>query len=123
MTKEFEAIEQDAIDSPVKDIKWYGKEDQTDYSSIHDDGKGEPVVVRLFEFKFRPGLEKEPTKEELLTTEYRKQIKVSLWADGLRQVAEPRVHIDKEGCKIFVPAVAATGHSFLDTPKLLQEYV
>lgn len=119
----FEAIEQDAIDAPVDNIKWYGKEDRTEDASIHDKGEGEPVVIRLFEFKFRPDLKATPTKEELITPEYLKQIDISLWSDGLRRVMEPRVEISEMGCKVFVPAVAATGQSYLDTPKLLQEYI
>ena len=118
----FEAIEQDAVDSPVENIKWYGKEDQTDTSTIHDKGQGEGVVIRLFEFSFKPGI-KTPTKEELLTPEYIQQIDIQLWSDGLRRAMEPRVHIDDKGCKIFVPCVAATGQSFMETPKLLQEWL
>lgn len=119
----FEAVEKNAVDSPVDNIKWYGKEDRTEDESVHDKGTGEPVVIRLFEFKFRPGLEKTPTKEELLTPEYLKQIDITLWGDGLRRVMQPRTHITEEGCKIFVPCQAATGHSFLDQPKLLQEWI
>jgi hypothetical protein len=120
--KTFEAIEQDALNSPVQDIKWYGKEDQTDDQSIHDSGSGEAVVIRLFEFQFKPGI-KTPVKEELLTPEYLKQVDIQLWGDGLRRVMEPRTHITKEGCKIFVPCVAATGQSHLEAPKLLQEWI
>src|SRR3990167_1769293 len=119
----FELVEEDAIDAPVKDIKWYGKEDKTEEKSIHDKGTGDPVLIRLFEFRFPPTLEVLPTKEQLLTPEYIKHLKVQLWADGLRLVMEPRVMIDKEGCKIFAPCVAATGLSFLQEPKLLQEWI
>lgn len=103
--------------------KWYGKEDRTDEKSIHDRGVGEPVVIRLFEFTFPLTLEILPTKEQLLTPEYIRHIQTQLWVDGLRLVMEPRVVIDKEGCKIFAPCVAATGQSFLQEPKLLQEWI
>lgn len=122
-TETFEAVEQDAIDAPVKDIKWYGKEDRTEDSSIHDKGAGEPIVIRLFEFKFPPTLERLPTEEELLTPEYMKHLNATLWGDALRIVMKPRTNITKEGCKIFVPCQAATGHSFLEAPKLLQEWI
>ena len=118
----FEVVEENAIETN-SDIKWYGKEDRTEEKSIHDKGKGEPVVIRLFEFKFRPDLERLPTKEELLTPEYIKQLNTLLWADALRMVLEPRVEIKKEGCKIFVPCRATTGNSFLEEPKLLQEWI
>lgn len=123
MSKSFEVIEENAVDSPVENIKWYGKEDQTDTESIHDKGKGEPVTIRLFEFKFPPTLDKLPTKEEILTPEYIRHLHAQLWADALRMVLEPRVFISKEGCKIFVPCQARTGQSFLDNPKLLQEWI
>ncbi len=111
------------IDSPVENIKWYGKQDQTDYTDIHDTGKGEPVVIRLFEFKFRPDLTETPTKEQLITPEYLKHIDTLLWADALKRVLDPRVEITKEGCKIFVPCIAKSGQSHLDAPKLLQEWL
>lgn len=122
LPKSFELVEEDAVGAPVKDIKWYGKEDQTDFSEFNDKGQGEKVLIRLFEFKFRPDLEKLPTKEEILTPEYTNHLKNLLWGDGLRVVLEPRIHIDKEGCKIFVPCQAALGQTFLEEAKLLQEY-
>lgn len=121
MTKNFEV---GLHDEDLKaEHKWYGKEDQTEDSSIHDKGKGEPIVIRRFEFKFRPDLQKEPTKEELLTPDYMKSIKAQLWSDGLRMVLEPRVSITKEGCNIFVPCQATTGNSFIEEPKYLQEWI
>lgn len=115
------------VDLEDKELKashrWFGKEDQTEDKSIHDKGKGEPIVIRQFEFKFRPDLEKLPTKEELLTPDYMKNIKTQLWADGLRLVLEPRVAITKEGCNIFVPCQATTGNSFIEEPKYLQEWL
>lgn len=119
---EFRAVERNAPETGT-DIDWYGKEDQTEASSIHDKGQGEPVVVRLFEFKFRPDLARVPTKEEILTKSYIEAVDGELWGDGLRRVAEPRVNITKEGCQIFVPCVAATGQSHLEEPKLLQEWL
>ena len=122
-TKNFEAIEFDAKDSPVKDIKWYGREDQTGDSSIHDTGKGEAIVIRQFEFKLNPTLEKLPTAEEIITPEYLKDLNIQLWADGLRLVMKPRVAIDKEKCIIFAPCQARAGSTILEEPKLLQEWI
>ena len=119
----FELVEENAIDSPVKDIKWYGKEDQTEEKSIHDKGKGEPVLIRLFEFRLSPLLETLPTKEQILTPEYIKHLQVQLWSDGLRLIMEPRVVIDKESIKIFAPCQATMGNNFLEEPKLLQEWI
>jgi len=102
--------------------KWYGKEDRTDEAEMHDKGKGEPILIRLFEFKFPATLEHLPTKEEILTPEYIKHLRTQLWADGLRLVIDPQVAIDKAGCKIFAPCQATTGNNFLDTPKTIQEW-
>ncbi len=119
----FDVIEKDAIDAPVKDIKWYGREDRTEDKSIHDVGKGEAIVLRLFEYKFPPNNERIFTKEEMLTPQYLKDLKTQLWADGFRLVMEPRVNITKEMCQVFAPCQATTGNSFLEEPKLLQEWI
>jgi|SRR3990167_1593109 len=117
----FELTQKEDVD--FGEHKWYGKEDQTEDKSIHDKGKGEPVLIRLFEYRFPPTLEVLPTKEQILTPEYIKQIKVQLWGDGLRLIMEPRVFIDKESCKVFAPCQATTNNSFPETPKLLQEWM
>lgn len=119
----FEAVEHDAIDSPVKDIKWYGKEDRTEESSIHDSGKGTPIVLRFQEYKFPPTLEVLPTKDQILTAQYVKDMHTWLWGDGLRMVIEPRVSITKEGCRVCFTCQATTGNSFLEDPKMLQEWI
>ena|SRR3990167_10256398 len=122
-TKDFEFVVKDDAELKIGEHKWYGKEDRTEDKSIHDKGKGDPVVIRLFEYRFPPNLETLPIKEQLLTPEYLKEIKTRLWADGLRMVLEPKVDISKEGCKVFVPCVATTGNSYLEEPKLLQEWL
>ena len=119
----FELVQEKDVDLGIGEHKWYGKEDQTEDKSIHDKGKGEPVLIRLFEYRFPPTLEVLPTKEQILTPEYIKQIKVQLWGDGLRLIMEPRVFIDKESCKVFAPCQSTTGNSFLEEPKLLQEWM
>lgn len=122
-TKDFEfAVEKDE-ELKIGEHKWYGKQDRTDDSSIHDTGKGEPIVIRLFEYKFPPTLETLPTEEQILTPEYLKELNVQLWADALRVVMKPRVAITKEGCKVFVPCQATSGNSFLEEPKMLQEWI
>lgn len=121
MSKDFEVV---LGDEELKaDHKWYGKEDRTPESSIHDKGKGEPIVLRHFEYKLRPDLETPPTRDQLLTPEYVYAIKNQLWGDGLRVVLPPRVHIGKDKCDIFFPCQATTGNSFIEEPKLLQEWI
>lgn len=122
-TNQFELIKELDDVVGVKEHKWYGKTDQTDEKLMHDKGKGEPVVIRLFEFKFSPDLKATPTKEQILTPEYINHLKALLWGDSLRMVLEPRAEITKEGCRIFVPCVARTGATFTEEPKLLQEWI
>ena len=122
MKNSFELVEENAVNSPVEDIKWYGKSDQTDEKLMHDSGKGEPVLIRLFEFRLSPTIETLPTKEQVLTPEYIKHLKTLLWADGLRLLMEPRLVIDKESIKIFAPCQASMGNNFLEEPKTIQEW-
>ena len=122
-TKQFtELTRQEDVELGIGAHKWYGKEDKTDEKLMHDKGTGKAIVIRLFEFKFPPTLEKLPTKEEILTPEYIKQMQTQLWSDSLRLVMEPRVVIDKEGCKIFAPCEARTGANFIEDPKTIQEW-
>ena len=118
----FELVEEKAEDLGIGEHKWYGKEDRTDEKLMHDKGVGEPVLIRLFEFKLAPNTEKLPTKEEILTPEYIRHLRASLWADALRLVMEPRVVIDKESIKIFAPCQATMGNNFLEEPKTIQEW-
>lgn len=121
--KDFEfAVDKDE-ELDIGQHKWYGKESQTEDSSIHDTGKGEAIVIRHFRFEFPPTLVVLPTKEQLLTPEYLRDLKTQLWADALRVVMEPRVNITKTGCDVFVPCQATSGNSFLEEPKLLQEWI
>lgn len=119
----FELVKDKDEEIGVDAHKWYGKEDRTDEKLMHDIGKGEAVTIRLFEFSFPPTLVDLPTKEQILTPDYIKHLKTQLWSDGLRLVMEPRVIIDKEGCKIFAPCQATIGNNFLEKPKLLQEWI
>ncbi len=107
----------------VKEHKWYGKEDQTDENLMHDTGKGEPIVIRHFEFKLNPELKEQPTKEQILTPEYIKHLQTLLWADSLRMVLEPTVKIEKDTMHVAVPCQARTGATFSEQPKMLQEWL
>lgn len=118
----FEFVKDKDEDLGLDAHKWYGKEDRTDDKLMHDKGTGEPVMIRLFEFRLPPNIETLPTKEQILTPDYLKSLKVTLWGDGLRLVMEPRVVIDKESIKIFAPCQAATGNNFLEEPKTIQEW-
>jgi len=119
----FEYIEENPIDSPTENIKWYGKQDQTAEKQIHDVGKGDTATIRLFEFKFPPTLEKLPVKEEVLTPQYLKELQIQLWGDDLRLIRQPEVVITKEGCKVYAACQPRSGSNFIEQPKLLQEWM
>lgn len=121
--KDFEFALSEDKELGIGQHKWYGKEDQTDEKLMHDIGKGEQVVIRLFEFELKPGLEKNPTEDEILTPEYMKHLQTLLWGDALRLVMKPRVNIKDGKLRIFAPCQATTGNSFLEESKLLQEYL
>ena len=101
--------------------KWYGREDQTEENLLHDESKGEPIVIRNFEFALNPDLKHKPTKEQILTPEYIKHLQTLLWADSLRLVLEPRVQITKDKILVSVPCQARTGATIMEQPKYLQE--
>jgi hypothetical protein len=121
--KTFEFVEENATDSPVENIKWYARETQTDQKLMHDVGKGDTATIRLFEFKFPPTLEKLPTKEEILTPQYLRELNIQLWGDDLRLIREPEVSITKEGCKVYAACQPRSGSNFIEEPKLLQEWM
>lgn len=100
--------------------KWYGSEDRTDTHLLHDENKGDAIVIRNFEFTLKPGIEK-PTREQILTPEYIKHLQTLLWADSLKLVLEPRVQITKEKILVSVPCQARTGATIMEEPKYLQE--
>lgn len=122
MPKEFEVIEENAVNSPVEDIKWYGKEEETEQALMHDNGKGEIIDLRSFVYKFPIRLETPPTKEEILTPSYLQFLRTTLWADDLRMVLEPRVHIDNDGYIVMATCQARNGRTFVEAPRLLQEW-
>lgn len=102
--------------------KWYAKEDGTGETVMHDRGSGETVDVRLYEWKLNPEVKVIPSEDEILTPDYMKLLNAELWSSGLRLLMKPRVSIKDGMMRIFVPCKAATGQSFLDKTKLLQEW-
>lgn len=124
MPNTFEVEDKNPFESPVENIKWYATEDQTQETTFQDKGKGDAVLIRLFEFKLSPTLKEVPTTDQILTPEYVQYLHAALWADDLRiiDVNEIRVVINKDWCQVFVPCQARTGSTFLEEPKLIQEW-
>ena len=117
-------LEYGAKNSPVKDILWNASQVRTPETRIEDSGTGRPIVMRHFDFKFNPALQGRPTKEEILTEEYRKHLNNLLWADELELIQEPRVVFSKEGFRIFAVCQAKKGSIipyYANKPLPLQE--
>ena len=122
MTPDFELIKELDEQVGVKEHKWYGKEDSTEETQMHDKGKGELALPRMEVWKLDP-TKPVPTKEQLLTPEYIQQIKIRLWSDGLRLAEGPTVRIDGHTAVVGYVCVPATGQNFLEEPKYLQEWL
>ena len=122
-TTNFEFVKERDEELGIGAHKWYGKEDQTDTNLMHDKGTGDTIVMRFFPYKMNPELKTPPTKEQILTPDYVKHLKVLLWADGLRTVTEPTVKIDKDSYTIGVACQAANGQVITEQSKYLQEWM
>ncbi len=128
--KEFELMEDNAKDSPVKDIHWQGREMsvESDTKLEDDRGSGEAIIIRTFSFGVNPKAWKEyiPTKQELFNSHI-KGMEVILWKDGLTIFHEvtPRVIFskDKKIYQIFVGAKPARGHTLVDKPRTLSKII
>lgn len=118
--KEFEYIEKNAKDSPVQDIKWYGKEMEYKTDPIQDKGKGVPIFIRCFDFAIKPGIEL-PTDQEIIET-YKKFIDNFLWKDSLRRIQDLKLVKEKDKFKIFATCQPKAGAVVLDKPLTIQEY-
>lgn len=122
-------LEHDAPDSPVSDVNWHANQVSAK-SEVHledDQGQGDPVILRMFEFSANPETFKlfKPSKQDLFNS-HAKFMEVSLWRDGMAVVPdiEPRVILSKRQMKykIFVGARPMKGQLLLGvSPKRLTE--
>lgn len=121
MDKTFQVIEEDAVDSPVKDIQWQGQEVGTDSVPLVNSDIGKKIFIRQFEFNLPPGIEK-PPEDELLRF-HKSKVLAFLWKDELvsagimKVVFDPK---DKNKFYIFALAEAKSGSVILESPQLLQ---
>lgn len=130
VSNNFQLVEENAHNAPVKDVAWQGQtlDTESDISFSEDTGSGEAIVVRCFTFGANAEAFKihKPTKQELFNTHY-KQIEIFLWKDGLMVVPEimPRIHIakNKKFYSIFVGAKPQRGHVLYEKPQTLNQLV
>ena len=99
-----------------------------------DEGTGQAVIIRRFEFKLNPD---ELTRHVLVTGSYPnkqdlfnsvlKGIEITLWKDGLKVFPDqdPRVIVDDHYTKfeVFVASIAQKGQRILETPQTLSQIV
>lgn len=128
--QKFKTFEKDAKNAPVKNIEWEGEEvyAESDTKLEHDEGKGEPVIIRSFEFGVNPKAFKEhtPTKQELFNSHLR-GMESLLWRDGLKpfEGVEPRLIFSKNRrqYRIIVACQPSRGNVLLETPQRLSELI
>lgn len=120
-----------AYELPGKEGKWTGQEIGVNSDiPLVDEGKGKPYIIRQFEFRFSPEVLQKiqqkkipaPTRQELFNTHV-KQIRITLWGDGLvpMEEIEPRIIIGKKKYKIIILCQPRFGTMVAERPQTLQE--
>jgi len=115
-------------DTAYSDVPWDAKgvEASSDTKLEMDEGYGQQMTIRCFEFATNPSAFKEhtPTAQELFNYHI-KGIEMHLWADGWKISTDvsPRLVFEGTSYKIFVPAVPQKGQRLLEDPKTLSELV
>jgi hypothetical protein len=126
----FKAIEKDAPNSPVKDIRWEGEEVGVE-SETHleqDLGTGQTIDLRFFDFASNPVAFKDhqPTAQELFNTHWRGMLSL-LWKDGWKpyDAIEPRFMFskDKSHYRFIIACVPTLGNTVSDTPRTLTQLI
>lgn len=129
--KKFKAIEKNAKDTPMGDVKelnWEGEEVQAESTTkIEDDqGTGQAVILRFFEFGVNHETFKahKPTGQELFNSHV-KGIQSLLWRDGLKpfEGVEPRLQFskDKKKYRFILACIPSAGNVLTDKPKTLSQ--
>lgn len=128
--KKFKAVEKDAQDAPVKDLEWEGEEvqAQSDTKLEFDQGTGQAIVLRFFDFAVNPETFKQhkPTAQELFNTHMR-GIESLLWRDGLKpyDAIDPRFMFskDKSHYRFIIACVPSLGNVLVDKPQTLSQLI
>lgn len=120
----FKVTELDAKDAPTKNIEWEGEEVGTETRLKHDEGTGQPIVVRFFDFatNIKAFKEHKPTAQELFNT-HKKGIEAIIWTDGLTPCAiiEPRLLFSKDKSQYRFVVSCIANQTLLETPKTISE--
>ena len=125
MDKNFKLTEENAIDSPVKNIEWEGKEVETEATPLMNDDSGKPIILRVFDFDLPPLKPEEfPTKQQLLDF-HKSKITAFLWRDELIPIQKFKAIFskDKQHFRIFATCQAKLGSNILEKPQVIQKLI
>jgi hypothetical protein len=106
----------------MKNEKWEGREVETDSVALVNEGNGRPIILRNFEFKVPPTMEKWPSIEELRGI-HQPAVEGFLWKDDLVLVEDLRIILDKDkkSFNIFATCQPRKGAELRELPKTLQD--
>lgn len=114
--------EYESRDLPSSKTDWDVQEIETKSDPLIDSGTGKPIILRQFKFTLNPAIKVLPTKEQILTKQYLKDLNNILWAQDLELVMMPRVVISQKEILVIAPCQPRKGAiiSGNPTPQLLQ---
>lgn len=101
---------------------WYGQQANVNSDPLVDTGTGRPFIIRRFQFRFKPGLEIKPTKQQLFDQHW-PQLRFMLWGDGLvaNEDVTPRVMVKGDEYEIILLCEPRFGQTLIDKPITLQD--
>lgn len=128
--RKFKAIEKDAQDAPVKDVKWEGEElGAISETKLEDDkGVGHEVVLKFFDFGVNQEAFKahKPTAQELFNS-HRSGMEAVMWKDGLKpyEAIEPRFMFSKDRnyYRFIIACIPRFGRVLAETPRTLSQLI
>lgn len=97
------------MEGKVDDSQWYGQSSETEQTRLEDPGVGRPIILRKFDFAYKPGRQK-PKKSEILTPGYITFLENILWVDNLELIQDPKVAYNKTGFSVLATCQAKKGH-------------
>lgn len=102
--------------------KWYGEQVEAKSDPLVDSGTGKLIMLRQFEFAFKPGMKEKPNKQQLFNQAW-PMIRPLLWSDGFvaSNDVDPRVIVGKKGYKIILLCEPRLRRVVHDTAKTLQQ--
>ena len=121
--KTFNVTENNAVDAPVQNINWEGKEVETEATPLMNDDTGKPIIMRVFDFDLPPLKEEElPTTAQLIDF-HKTKITGFLWRDELVPIQDFKAMFskDKKHFRIFATCQPKLGSNILERPQVLQK--